>query len=864
MEHVGGAIVAGSGETSSVEFVRWYLAAVRGVQDTLDSTGVEGVPKQEVAAQILNALLFLGFARIKALHQDGNGIERIIESPFLDAVISMDILRKCPSAIINRVWNDIGRFRFSPAELTTDPGSIALFPVVFDEASEALARSRAGAEKIASRGTFYTQQAEISFMCKLVVSRFLQARFPDLPRCDLDRLVFEAWPVGEKPEHCATVSEGKAEQIIYSLLAMKVLDPACGSGAFLTGMAATCHDIISRLTIKYRSLTIDPEVLARRLVMAVNGVDSDAMAVQVAKIRVYLWYINNAQIRDVPLERIDLPVLNDNIVQTDFFWYHPSADGRPFDVVIGNPPYVRQEDIKPSRNTGSLPARKEKDRYKEALLDMLKKGSPSAPRFSRTCDLYVYFFIKAIQVLREGGELCLITSNTWLDAKFGRELHDYLLETTSSLSIFDFNERSFDRAEINTVITACTRYSDASDNNPYVSFVHFKIHPERVLAIPSLSEPDSDSWRDCNQLGALDVTVALPRHVLDSKEARLAVVHRDELASTGMSSGNATRGKWRVNYLNEHDIFYTVLRKAAGKLASLGSIASVKAGCYSGINDFFYVNRQTIDRFGIEAEYIRPLLRNARDVNSLAMSVPEGNFIVAIPPVSKDELKHRGHDGIVSYITWGESQITQRGQKTATGIPWPRVESVRHREYWFSLSSGNLHPTKLLMQYIAHDRFYCPWSDEPIVTDRCFHRVEPLAGIDLDVLAAVLNSTFQAFLVMVMGRAGLGGGALKLEAIDTKTMPVLDPRLLSQYTAREMTRAIKVLGRRAPVSLSEECGLDPSRHYPEQAPSPLPDRAALDKVIFDVLGLTDDERNQVYRATCLAIANRLKKAKSTR
>jgi methylase of polypeptide subunit release factors len=856
--------VAKNGETSPAEFVRWYLATYQDILDALAGTRVEGVSKQEMAARILNALLFLGFARAVSSARDGQGIERLIDAPLLDAVISKDAMRKCPVAILSRVASAIDRFGFSLVDVDLDPTSRVVSPGMLDEASEALARSLAGEEKIASRGTFYTQHAEISFMCKVVVSRFLQDRLPLIPRRNVEALVFGIQPMGGNQKTDALVKEGEARQIIDALLSLKALDPACGSGAFLTGMVTTCHDIISRLAATNHSLATDPGLLARKLIMIVNGVDSDALAVQVAKIRVYLWYINNARIRDVPLESIDLPVIDNNVVQADFFWYHPSCDARSFDVVIGNPPYVRQEDIKPSRNTGSLPTRDEKDRYKEALLDVLKKGSPRASHFSRTCDLYVYFFIKAVQVLRDGGELCYITSNTWLDAKFGRELHDFLLETTSSLSIFDFSERSFGRAEINTVITACTRHDAAIGKNPHVSFAHFKIPPERVMSIPSLPEPDIAGGIAHDHTGTHTAEAGLPRHVSDSIEARLVVVNRDELVSAGRSSGNAVGGKWRVKYLNEHDIFYAVLRKAAGKLVSLGSIASVKAGCYSGINDFFYVDSQTIDRFGIEAQYIRPLLWNARAARILAMPVPEGSFIVAIPPVSKGELEHRGHGGIASYITWGESQRTKRGQKTATGIPWPRVESVRHRAYWYSLSPGNLYPARLLMQYIAHDRFYCPWSVEPVVPDRCFHRVGPLAGIDLDVMAAVLNSTFQAFMVMVTGRAGLGGGALKLEAIDAKSMPVLDPRLLSQAVAREMTRAIKVLGRRGPVSLSEECGLDPSKPYPGQSPSPLPDRATLDKVVFDVLGLTDDERDQVYRATCLAIARRLKKARSAR
>ena len=62
----------------------------------------------------------------------------------------------------------------------------------------------------------------------------------------------------------------------------------------------------------------------------------------------------------------------------------------------------------------------------------------------------------------------------------------------------------------------------------------------------------------------------------------------------------------------------------------------------------------------------------------------------------------------------------------------------------------------------------------------------------------------------------------------------------------------------------EECGINPESEIPisEQEPSPMSDRAELDKVVFDALGLTEDERKEVYRAVCQLVWNRINKAKS--
>ena len=63
-------------------------------------------------------------------------------------------------------------------------------------------------------------------------------------------------------------------------------------------------------------------------------------------------------------------------------------------------------------------------------------------------------------------------------------------------------------------------------------------------------------------------------------------------------------------------------------------------------------------------------------------------------------------------------------------------------------------------------------------------------------------------------------------------------------------------------SIFTEMGIDPSKPIREQEPKPLPDRAELDNIIFDELGLTKEERKEVYWAVCELVQQRLNKASS--
>lgn len=103
------------------------------------------------------------------------------------------------------------------------------------------------------------------------------------------------------------------------------------------------------------------------------------------------------------------------------FWFRPilaePPEGRGgFDIVIANPPYVRQEAI-------------------SHLKPELERAYES---FDGTADLYVYFLEAGVKLLREGGTLTYITSNSFLMTGFGEPLRKYLRENCAVERIVDF------------------------------------------------------------------------------------------------------------------------------------------------------------------------------------------------------------------------------------------------------------------------------------------------------------------------------------------------------------------------------------------------------------------------------------------
>lgn len=90
-----------------------------------------------------------------------------------------------------------------------------------------------------------------------------------------------------------------------------------------------------------------------------------------------------------------------------------------FDIVLANPPYVRQElivSIKPS----------------------LRRLYPSI--FDGRADIYCFFYARAIELLRQNGVLAFISSNKWFTAKYGNKLRSEIASRCTVRGITDFGE----------------------------------------------------------------------------------------------------------------------------------------------------------------------------------------------------------------------------------------------------------------------------------------------------------------------------------------------------------------------------------------------------------------------------------------
>ena len=113
-----------------------------------------------------------------------------------------------------------------------------------------------------------------------------------------------------------------------------------------------------------------------------------------------------------------------------------------FDCVIGNPPYIRQE----------------------AIIDQKPNLQKNYQVHEGKADIYVYFYERGHQILRDGGLLSYITSNKYTRAGYGKNLRAFLLKNTQILSYIDFNGvKVFDSASVDTSIMTFAKTSPQED-----------------------------------------------------------------------------------------------------------------------------------------------------------------------------------------------------------------------------------------------------------------------------------------------------------------------------------------------------------------------------------------------------------------
>ena len=222
-----------------------------------------------------------------------------------------------------------------------------------------------------------------------------------------------------------------------------ILEPSCGEGEFIV-------EIARRLLESARHFGFDAQDAFVKCVYGYDIVEEKIMRCQ-------------DRIKELGIDPTEA-----HICVVDFL----SARVPEVDVVVGNPPYVRYENI-PSQQ-----------------LDYIKNTFPT---FHYRSDLYIPFFEKTLRLLKPEGRHCFICANRWLKNEYGRKLRRlvaryFRLETIINLEYADAFQEN---------VLAYPAITLISNNTPNPSFGYAEA--ERVAELENLNPterntPEDDDW----------------------------------------------------------------------------------------------------------------------------------------------------------------------------------------------------------------------------------------------------------------------------------------------------------------------------------------------------------------------------------
>ncbi|NHJ87910.1 MAG: N-6 DNA methylase [Asgard group archaeon] len=702
-------------------------------------------------------------------------------------------------------------FRFSLKEdlRINDMITPYIFSLIFETSLHLETKQRSG--------SYYTEPLEVNYMCAEALFYYLSTTL-EFDKSKLAKLIW-------KQDNSTTLdlSEDDSKTLLSYINKIRLIDPACGSGAIIIGFINLVYRLNSQLLSQINNQIDANELILDFIKKQLFGLDINEEAIIVAKIRLDAFLLANG-IEWSDNQSFNLFKINALVEDLDFI---SKGTEFLFDIVIGNPPYIRQEQF-----TKSNELEKSIDDYKSLIINRLElflENKLIIPR-NRKSDFYVFFFYRALSLLNENGLLCFITSNSWLDAKFGNNFRKILLEHFSFNSIqTSAYTKSFSSA-INTIIVLLTKKSSAHLDDTHL--VHFEIFKKSIGEIIKTHLNTFVSQKIThNSSNEIEISSVLQRNLYPN-----------------LSDLVNFKNKWGSYYLRAPKELIDVLENNQDKLTTMHSIAKIRYPIKTGLNDFFIVDEDTRDKFSIEPEFLIPLLKSPKKISSYLITPNILKYKLFICDKSKETLKLENKNGALKYIEWGEEQFTQTKQQTKEGMRWSQVPSVlAHIPYWYTLPK--IPPADIFCNRFYDRRFFFCYSNAGIIEDQTFYGLLLNQSIKKEkiLFLGLLNSTFNYLLLEIFGRTALGKGALQYSINDFKVLPIINPSKLPKELKNQIIeKTSKLLKNNKITSLFTELNI--------------PERLALDKILFNWLGIKDSEINHFYELIKELVSNRLQKS----
>ena len=464
-----------------------------------------------------------------------------------------------------------------------------------------------------------------------------------------------------------------------------------------------------------------------------------------------------------------------NLVQKPFLWpiafpevLREGGANAGFDIVLANPPYVRMEKLD---NEDGLS-------YVEAFPEVAASRA----------DILVYFYARALQLLRSGGWLSFITSNKFMRAGYGAGIREHLPASLRIRRIIDFGDLPLFEANGKPIaaypaVVVGSRSDETSGHN---------------LRVGDLSGPVRRELSDVN----LKVNAENVRGALKDLDGLLARAEFSNFPQTLLR---------KDSWILDDPVAVRLFERLMSRGNSIGEAVSerIYSGVKTGLNKAFVIDRVKRDELVHDdprsAELIKPWMRGS-DIKRWKADWSEAFIIFANRGVNIEQ-----YPAIMDHLRWFRRDLAKRA--TANQHPWYELQQPQEGFYdQFS------HP-KIVWPDITREAKFAYDTTGSYLDMTCFFI--PNAPI---WMLSTMNSTLMEFMLR-QSTSTLRGGFLRPKRQYMERLPIVRPDKESLNRLEDLATEMFRL-----QNSSTEAGAV---------------EREIDTIVFDVYGLSPVERRQV-------------------
>ena len=359
-----------------------------------------------------------------------------------------------------------------------------------------------------------------------------------------------------------------------------VLEPSCGDGSFI-------ESAINR----FKDLNVEESEIENRI-NAIELIDEEAIKAE---------------------ERIKLLGLKKSpVINSDFFHFIKENQNKKYEVVIGNPPFIRYQNFP--------------DEHRKIAIEMMQNLGLKPNKLT---NIWVPFLVVSASLLNDNGKLAMVIPAELFQVNYAAETRIFLSQFFDRITIVTFKKLVFENIQQEVVLLLCERNVN---------------HGKGIRVI------------ECENLDDLDKIDFVTINGSNVKP----VDHSTE--------------KWTKYFLNEEEILLLRRLKFDQRIMACKEIFDTEVGLVTGRNEFFMMKEEQVKEWNLE-DYTIPVVGKSNQLKGITFSendfhdnslAQKATHLFLPPDVDFNDLPNVCQ----KYIKYGEEQGFQEGYKTRIRKRW--------------------------------------------------------------------------------------------------------------------------------------------------------------------------------------------------